>query len=291
MPRNADKQQEIYCYLLETFKRIYNSEQTKKFKRAELIRFPSQESIINFVYRSPRFVESSSYSQDTLQPDQISVSRNTIRKAISQLVIDNKIEQTKTGYQYIPQYEDKIRKHPVLDIASQIPVHIGIPENILLLTVENGMAESVADYLSAQFFRNDIIFLPIGSHILCISLLPASVIADPLKQITPFDSNKIFRSRIELILHQFKLDHRDFPYSDNYETEYLIKYHPEIKKDLWRIAKILGGDTVKNYTSLQKVLMWDREALLKSLEPEIFIDHEDEDDEEYANTDTSSEEH
>ena len=260
MSRSADKTPEIYNFLLEHFKQIYFSKQSKKFKRSNKIHFPSQESIIAFVYNSPRYVNSNSYSQDTLQPDQVSVSKNTIRKAIQQLLIDGKIEKTSQGFQYSPQLDDKIGMHPVLDIAEQIPIHIGVPENILLLTVENGMTNGVAEYLSAQFFNEDIVFLPIGKHILCISLVPRSIIENPMLAATPTESHYLLRKRIELTLHKFKSDYRDFPYSSIYETEYLLNYHPAIKEDLARLAKMTPGDFYANYSALLQVLQWDSNA-------------------------------
>lgn len=279
MPRSADKTNEIYTFLLDTFKRIYISNQTKKFKRSKIIRFPSQESIIAFVYKSSKYVKSNSYSQDTLQPDQISVSANTIRKAIAQLIVDGKIEQTEAGFQYIPQFDDKIRMHPVLEISSHIPVHIGVPENILVLTVDNGMSTSVAEYLSAQFYNEDIIFLPLGKYILCISIMPFSVLDDPIKQASPSHSHFLFRKRIELILHQFNLNYRDFPYSNFYETDYLIKYHPEIKKDLLSLSKHLPGSPVENYTWLTRTLTWNKGDLLAADYHDLLIDDEDEEEE------------
>ena len=277
MSRSADKTQEIYNFLLDTFRRAYLSDQSKKFKRSTKIRFPSQESIIAFVYKSPKYVESNSYSQNTLKPDQVSVSKNTIRKAISQLIVDGKIEKREQGFQYVPQLDDKIGMHPVLDISSQIPIHIGVPENILLLTVENGMTNSVAEYLTSQFFNEDIVFLPIGKHILCISLIPSSVIENPHRAASPAHSHFLLRRRIELILHQFKLDYRDFPYCSFYETDYLYKYHPDIKKDLVRVAKMSPGNMYENLTALQRVLTWDSEALLDLQYKDLLLDDDDDD--------------
>ena len=278
MSRSADKTKQIYHFLLDTFKRVYISNQSKKFKKSDKIQFPSQESIIAFVYKSPKYVKSDSYSQDTLQPDQISVSPNTIRKAIAQLIVDGKIEQSKNGFIYIPQLDDKIGKHPVLEISSQVPIHIGVPENILVLTVENGMVNCVAEYLSSQFYNEDIIFLPTGKYILCISLIPFSVLDDPIKQSSPSHSNLLFRKRIELILHQFQLNYRDFPYASFYEADYLIKYHPEIKKDLLRLSKHLPGSPIENYTWLTRTLQWNSDALLGADYTDLLIDEDEEDE-------------
>lgn len=282
MPRSADKMPEIYNFLLDHFKRVYISDHSKKFRRSTKIRFPSQESIIAFVYKSPKYVDSHSYSQSTLQPDQISVSKNTIRKAIQQLLMDGKIEQTEQGFQYIPQLDDKIGMHPILDISSQVPIQIGIPENILLLTVGNGMTNSVAEYLSAQFYNEDIVFLPIGKHILCIALVPSSVIENPRRSTNPAHSHFLLRRRIELILHQFQLGYRDFPYCSFYETEYLLKYHPEIKNDLRRVAKMMPGEMYTNYSALLQVLQWDSEAFQDLQYKDILLDYDGDDNDDMS---------
>ena len=254
MSRPAAKVQEIYDYLLYSFKRIYDIERTKKFKRSTKVRFPSKESIIAFIYGTSKYIDSSSYTQDSLQPDQISVSRNTIRKAISQLILDNKIQLTKEGYQYIPQLEDKMSMHPVLDIASKVPIRIGYIENMLLLTVGNGLSVSVSEYLSSQFYAEDIIFLPMGKHIMCLGILPSTIMNQPEKISTPYDSYNLMCQRIEAALHQFEVLHRDFPYKNLYETEYMAKQHPEVMATLMKIASSFSGDAHTSYTWIQRAI-------------------------------------
>lgn len=254
MSRPAAKAQEIYDFLLYSFKRIHNIDHTKKFKRSTKINFPSKESIIDFVYKSEKYIDSSSYKQNSLQPGQISVSRNTIRKAINQLILDGKIQPTKEGYQYITQLEDKMRMHPVLDIASKVPIHVGHIENILLLTVGNRMSTCVSDYLSSQFYAEDIIFLPLGKHILCIGILPSSVIDNPEKLSAPYDSYNLMCQRIEAALHRFELLHRDFPYNSLYETEYMSKHNPDVMTTLMKISSTFSGNVRKNYTWIQQAI-------------------------------------
>ena len=124
-----------------------------------------------------------------------------------------------------------------------------------------------------------------GKHILCIAIMPFSVLNDPIKQASPSHSNLLFRKRIELILHQFQLNYREFPYASFYEAEYLIKYHPEIKKDLLRLSKHLPGSPIENYTWLTRTLQWNSEALLDDGYENLLIDEDEEDDEDETSDD------
>ena len=77
---------------------------------------------------------------------------------------------------YVPHLEKALEEHPILSVAQQVNITIGVPESILVLTVSNGFANSVAEYLSAQFYKEDIIFIPIGKHIICSSVYPVSAL-------------------------------------------------------------------------------------------------------------------
>ena len=256
MGRSSKKQDQVYDYILYCLRKIYEKEQSKKFIRSTKNPFTSKNAIVKFVFKSGLFVDSSSYTQKDLKPDQISISANTIRKAVDKLEFDSKITFDGTRYQYVPQLGDKLSNHPVLEIAPQLPITIGVPDSILLLTVGNGAAISVSNYLKSQFYNEDIVFIPLGDYILCISLLPNSILqsGEMPKQKQAIHPSVLLRERIKSVLHTFDLRYPNFNYHSLYEIEYLAKYHPQVKKELFETAESQVGNTYRTYSIMQQAI-------------------------------------
>lgn len=253
MSRPTAKVDAVYEFLLAHFRYVYYREQSKKFIRTQDVQLTSKNAIVKFIHKAKHFIDSGSYKQDELKPDLISVSANTIRKAVEKLEFDAKIEIRDGRYQYIPQLEDKLANHPILNTAADIPITIGVPESLMILTVGNGAAVSVANYLSAVFHKNDIVFIPLGDQILCISTLPKSVL--DLGKV-PNRNNSIppsvlLRERIKAALYQFDLRYPHFDYHNLYEIDYLAKYHPAVKSELLDAAGEMAENTYRTYSFLQ----------------------------------------
>lgn len=253
MARPSEKVEAVYEFLLAYFRRMYYREHSKKFIRVQDKQLTSKNAIVKFVFSSKIFIDSGSYKQDDLKPDLISVSANTIRKAVEQLEFDSKIEIRDGRYQYCPQLEDKLANHPILNAAADIPITIGIPDSMLVLTVGNGAAVSVTNYLSAVFHKNDVIFIPLGDHILCISTLPKAILDSGKvpKNKNTIPPSVLLRERIKAALYQFDLRYPHFDYHNLYEIDYLAKYHPGVKSEILDVANEMEGNTYRTYSFLQ----------------------------------------
>ena len=271
MSRPSSKMDTVYEFLLFSFRRTYYQEQSKKFIRAPKKQLTSKNAIVQFVFSHKLFVNSNSYTQADLKPDQISISANTIRKAVEKLELDGKIEIRVGRYQYNPQLEDKLANHPILNTASDIPITIGVPESMIVLTVGNGATVSVANYLSAVFHKNDIIFIPLGEHILCVSTLPKSVLDSGKvpKEKSPIPPSVLLRERVKAALYRFDLRYPHFDYHDLYDIDYLAKYHPVVKSELFETATELEGNTYRTYSFLQHAISQYTEEHYGSTEPPL----------------------
>lgn len=272
MSRPTSKSNAVYEFLLNFFRRLYYREQSKKFIRTPNLQLTSKNAIVKLIFNTKLFVNSASYKQDDLKPDQISVSANTIRKTVDQLLLDAKIEQLSDGrYQYIPQLEDKLSNHPILNTAADIPITVGVPESIVILTVGNGASVSVANYLSAAFYKNDVIFIPLGDNILCISTLPSAVLNSGKipKEKDAVPPSVLLRERIKAALFQFDLRYPHFDYHDLYDIDYLAKYHPCVKSELINVADQMEGNTYRTYSWLQRAISEYAETQFNSTEPPL----------------------
>lgn len=271
MSRPPSKLEAVYAFLLTTFRRTYYRERSKKFIRTPELQLTSKNAIVKFIYSCKLFVDSGSYTQADLKPDQISVSANTIRKAVEKLEFDGKIEFIDKRYQYKPQLEDKLSNHPILNAAADIPVTIGVPDSIIILTVGNGATVSVANYLSAVFYKNDIIFVPLGDHILCVSTLPKSVLDSGKipKEKDPIPPAVLLRERVKAALFQFDLRYPHFDFHDLYDIDYLAKYHPTVKSNLLDAAEAMEGNTYRTYSFMQRAISEYAESHCESTEPPL----------------------
>lgn len=230
MAKPAERRDYVYNYILEHLRTIYEKLQSNKITRKEHKRYPNVTALINMVFDDEQFIDTASPHFEFRQPTQICISRNTVRKAINQLIADNKIRLSNGSYEYVPHLESALKEHPILPVAQQVAITIGVPESILVLTISNGFAQSVAEYLSSQFYKGDIIFIPIGNHIICIGVCPKSALQNAAN--TPESesklNNSLLRMRIELVLHQFTLNYPDFQDGDLYEYGYLLSHNQQV---------------------------------------------------------------
>ena len=272
MSRPTAKIDAVYEFLLNFFRQIYYRERSQKFIRTPKHQLTSKNAIVNLVFNTKLFVNSASYKKDELEPDQISVSANTIRKAVEKLEIDAKIEQLDDGrYQYVPQLEDKLSNHPILNTAADIPITIGVPESMVILTVGNGASVSVANYLSSTFYKNDVIFIPLGDNILCVSTLPRSVLDSGKipKEKDAVPPSVLLRERIKAALFKFDLRYPHFEYHELYDVDYLAKYHPAVKSEFLHAAEAMDGNTYRTYSWMQRALSEYAETHYNSVEPPL----------------------
>lgn len=241
MPKKDEKTALIYNYVLSFFKNRYNERIANKITRKgiDTIKYPNMESIVNLVLENKLFHETNSISEKQLE--QISVSRPTIRKAIKKLVDENKIAIFKGSYEFVPHMTESVNQHPILDIASKIDVSIGVPEDMLVLSVSPEYTYSMTRYLSALFYKGDVIFIPISSKILCISVFPAEVIATPSRASNHLSALKL-RQRIELALQTFNSSYPQFTFGHHYELAFYAAHNSDIISATNKIAKAVEDE-------------------------------------------------
>ena len=173
MPKPRKLQDEIYNYILAYFENRHIQTQQAEIKRnpTHALQFPSITSIENLVLSDPRYIETTVLNNPDEEPDQptsqknkiniTAVSRGTIRKAAQALIKEGKISLVNGSYEFTPNMQDSLDKFPILKIADSIDISIGIPEAMLVLSVKPEYAMGITDYLSALFYKKDIIFIPI----------------------------------------------------------------------------------------------------------------------------------
>lgn len=121
-----------------------------------------------------------------------------------------------------------LSKHPILEIADKIDVTIGVPENMIVLSVAPEYVMSITKYLSSFFYQGDIIFIPIGGTILCISVFPEGALDKKVSACFKEESLKTLRNRIVMALHKFKCTYPQFVYGHNYDFAYHLAHNPTI---------------------------------------------------------------
>lgn len=234
MSKKPQRRTWAYNYILSFFKARYEESLTFQYRRDNLNdrKFPNRESIIRFVYeQNPTLVDTN--ETDKLKPGQVFISRNTIRNAINLLIEDKKIALVNKSFEFVPRIDNSIERHPVLEIADKINITIGVPNDMIVLSVAPEHSQSIANYLSAFFYKGDILFLPIASQILCISVLPARSLNKQTKKSTPIS----LRDRLEMALHKFHCDYPDFEYNRQYEMGYHMFYNSETSQQLRNAVK------------------------------------------------------
>ncbi len=229
MPKQPKMQNLICDYILNVLHEQYKKQTANKITRSgsNLKKYPTKESLVDLVLGDQQFIDSQLFEEK--QPGQATISKGTIRKAINKLISENKIALIDGSYSFVPHMEQSLQRHPILDIAPQIPVSIGVPEDLLVLSVQQEYAPSIASYLSAFFYMGDIVFIPIGNAILCISVYPKEMIdtyATPAD--IPNKSELHLRHRVQAALHKFKCSYPDFMYGHHYDLAYHTSHNQEV---------------------------------------------------------------
>lgn len=231
MAKPRKLQSEVYEYLLKELKEIWRINRSSQIIKKKTPRFPSKASLANYVLSSPFFIDSNNHVRDTDDTKgKTSLSRNTVTLAVNRLIDDKKIVLGPNGYEYDPHFEEDLDRFPIRNIASQIDITIGVPENMLFLSVSNGMAASVAEYLSALFHKGDILFIPLGEIIMCVGVLPLRKIEAGDALIG--DSWEWMLSRIEVALSGFNMRYPNFSYKMAYEREVGLYHDPNMMEDI-----------------------------------------------------------
>ena len=244
MPKPRKLQDEIYNYILAYFENRHIQTQQAEIKRnpTHALQFPSITSIENLVLSDPRYIETTVLNNPDEEPDQptsqknkiniTAVSRGTIRKAAQALIKEGKISLVNGSYEFTPNMQDSLDKFPILKIADSIDISIGIPEAMLVLSVKPEYAMGITDYLSALFYKKDIIFIPIHGIILCIAVLPKNVLNNRSAIESHEKATQRLHQRIALAIHQFNTSHPDFHYTTQYDFSYHCHHNPDIIKCL-----------------------------------------------------------
>lgn len=244
MSRNKQLRQKVAGYIFGMFEDLHY-QKTSRISMHPIPPFTDKVSIVNAVYESGYFVDSSKHhAPPKLLPNQVLVSPTTVMNAINDLIAAGYLTLGENGYEHIPRYNENLKHYPILDIAPQIDISFGIPENLLILTVQNGAATSVAEYLSAFFYKGDIIFIPIGNNILCIGVLSNHYATklDKGETIPLTNHSKFFKFRIESALHKFNCHYPKFGSNDFYDIAYTARHTPEVIASLKEQADTLPKD-------------------------------------------------
>lgn len=229
MPKQPQMQNVIYNYILNALHKQYKEKTANKISRGATVleKYPTKESLLQLVLKDPQFIDTESI--DAKKPGQSVISKGTIRKAINRLISDNKIALIDGSYSFVPHMDESLEKHPILDIAPKINVSIGVPEDLLVLSVQPEYASSIASYLSALFYKGDIVFIPIGNTILCISVYPKEIVEGHTKSSNMPNKKEIsIRLRVETALHQFKCSYPDFMHGYPYDFAYHVSHNQDI---------------------------------------------------------------
>ena len=257
MPKHRRKGNIVYEYVLNLFQSRYEKQRVNSVRRKTSgdVKYTTIDSIIDRVLEDRRFCEPG--MSDEVDPNKEYVSRGTIRGAINRLINENRISMTNGSYEYVPHMEESLKKHPILSLGKEVEISIGVPEDMVVLTVPNGFSTSIAEYLSALFYKGDIIFLPIGNRILAISVFPQSVLEGDESATT--DGTLKLRNRIAMALHHFTVKYPKFNYGHSYEFSYHLLHNPDMIDTFEAMGKA-NPDYSKN-ESLQ-LLRRVREAIL-----------------------------
>ena len=242
MPKKPIMRTAVYDHVLDYFRNRYEESQSFRIRREKPDdrKYPTIESIVDYVIESENLCASNTGEEPTY--GQRSISRGTIRKAIKQLIEENKIARSHGSYEFVPHMDRSLEHHPTLEIADKIDISIGVPDEIIVLSVPPEHAMSITNYLAALFYKGDILFIPIGGKILCISVFPQKTIQQ-FGHTNPTASKSIeLRKRIEMAIHQFNYDYPSFTYGSNYEFAYHVSHNPSMVKEMIKESKKTADD-------------------------------------------------
>lgn len=256
MPRPANKEAAVYNFLLAYLEQVYKESHSSdiRHKKGKEI-FPTKTSLVNLVFNSSQFCEYSA----TPNPAKIEVSYSTVRKAIDELVAQDKIAKGKDGYEYVPPLKEELKHHPILQFAPEINIEVNAPENLLFLRVDPNISGLLINYLNAQFYEGDILFIPLGPIIMCVGLYPKDALdGKKIKKISPH----VLRCRIESVLGDFDLSYPDFAHGCCYELGFTARYHKPTRD---AFEAILNANYAEYKPVLKKPAQEERRHRLLSL--------------------------
>lgn len=286
MPKKNKKEQEVYKCLTHIFEHRYKRSHVSQMKRDEPNeeRFTTIQSIEDFLYMNTPFVETSLADKNT--PDKLKISRGIIKKAVHRLIKENKITKESGAFELVPHMEKSRDYHPILDIADKIDISIGVPDEMLVLSVAPEYVGGITKYLTALFHRGDILFIPIVDKIICISVYPKRMLFVGLEDNSKISTKKDTQdsssdntqestdnietdteskgdedsehidlySRIKLAVLQFKFDHPDFPHGEMYEKEYHLSHNNKYMNSLIpKVEKTLEGQEYYSSHDIGKI--------------------------------------
>lgn len=226
MPRPREKKAFVALFITEELERIYHEKTSRKMLRKKVPRFETMESLVDHVFSSRFFVDSAKYRDEmsdleraALPPNTVIVSRNTVRNAVKELLDEAVIRFIDEEIVWRPRPSLNEKHFPILSLAPQTEITINVPGHIFFLTVPEGFCTAIADYLSSQFYKDDILFIPMGRFIMCVGVLPKSVLDGKREKKRddepPYEEG--VRARVENVLSQFKRRYPSFRYNFPYE--------------------------------------------------------------------------
>ena len=241
MPRKEDTGAKVKSYILEIMKEIHERRNIASVDKPRgLPYFKFKESIVQAVLGSEYFYDSEDLSIGAelslkAKNGAVPVSKGTIRKAINYLIDENLIkEDDEKGFIWAEHTPLNEKYYPILSAAPHISVTVNTPESLLVLTVPPEFSQSIAAYLSAQFYKGDILFLPMANHILCLGVL--SEVGFTQEKQREFLSQKVMQERIERALHGFQVSYPKFLYGGVYDVAHAAFHDPKTRTELHEIA-------------------------------------------------------
>lgn len=285
----AKKTPAVAKFILEEFRKIYEEKNTKKIYRDDSLPvFKYKNDIVDYLFENTNIKRSEDFDpNDSEQNNTVYISTKTVINAINLLLRENLIHKVNGEYCYKPPLTTNRHDHPILSISSKIDVKINVPEYMLILTVPHGLAETITEYLTAVFYKGDIIFLPNGNHIICIGVLPQSDSSENSDDESekPQYTYDFFKHRIEVIMREFNCSYPKFKYGDPYEYPYAAQYDPETRQTLHQLAHAtFNANSPMSTLYESENELYDRVmsgiAITPNLENKLMYSSNSEDDEE-----------
>lgn len=175
------------------------------------------------------------YARTQLHHERITVSIANCRKAVSELIDDNKIK--KDGRKFVIVYTDEefLKRHPILNFSDQVQVKLLPIESFLAIRVQKNYANAICDFLNSKFDDDDIQCLVLDDMIICMQFV--------LPDDSELEEKADLYSRIEKCLGGFELKSLSVPPNkiEGYTAEDLWEQDEEIERKREREEDIRSG--------------------------------------------------